>query len=109
MTEENVYTTYGYHITSNSYFICHDKSVTNRIFERLRTWNETVPSYPDKLAEFKITGIRDLTNGYDSREADLKAVSFARALRKVEGQGTALPWGPCRPLNIYVFIQFGKL
>jgi len=70
---ENVYTTYGYHITSNSYFICHDKSVTNGIFERLRTWNGTAPSYPDKLAEFKITGIRDLTNGYDSREADLKA------------------------------------
>ena len=62
--------------------------MTNGIFERLRTWNrtapnETAPSYPDKLAEFKITGIRDLTNGYDSREADFKAVSFVQSAQAI--------------------------
>ena len=45
------------------------------MFDRLRKWkNGAVNSYPSELGEFKISNVRDLTTGYDSREADLNAV-----------------------------------
>ena len=72
----NVYGEYGFHITNNSYFICHDKKVINALFDRLRKWEDgKEKTYPKTLGKFEISGIRDLTNGFDSRESDKKAVS----------------------------------
>ena len=72
---ETIYQTYGYHITNNSYFICHDKPTIIAMFDRLRKWkNGAVNTYPTELGEFKISDVRDLTTGYDSREPDLNAV-----------------------------------
>lgn len=33
---EEIYTKYGYHVTLNSYYICHEPLVIKRIFERIR-------------------------------------------------------------------------
>lgn len=62
-----IYDTYGWHVTNNSYFISHDKSKTNEMFERIQ--NE----YPKSLGRFGISGIRDLNKGFDSREDGNKA------------------------------------
>lgn len=34
-----LYSQYGFHISENSYFICHDKEVLKNIFARLRNYN----------------------------------------------------------------------
>ena len=60
-------------ITSiNDYY----KAIILKMFNRLRKWNDgKVNTYPPALGEFKISHVRDLTTGYDSREPDLNAVS----------------------------------
>lgn len=40
---EEIYNEYGYHISSNSYFICHEPETIKAIFERLR--NFSGPNY----------------------------------------------------------------
>lgn len=35
---EEIYNEYGYHMSNNSYFICHDPETIKRIFERLRNF-----------------------------------------------------------------------
>lgn len=76
---------YGTFITRNSYFICRDPTVTERIFKRLRySFPSSSPSpspstdaspLPRNLGNFRtpttlgglpISSIRDLTLGYDS-------------------------------------------
>lgn len=36
---EEIYQTYGYHCSCNSYFICHDSDLIQRIFDRIRKYN----------------------------------------------------------------------
>lgn len=36
---QEVYLEYGFHCTENSYYICHEKEVIDRIFERIRGWD----------------------------------------------------------------------
>lgn len=36
---DEIYKEYGYHISENSYFICHDGAVIEKIFNRLRNFN----------------------------------------------------------------------
>lgn len=67
---------YGYHITKNSYFICHDQNAIRKLFDRLRNF-EGENSYPKECQGFSITAVRDLTTGYDSNQADHKAVRAA--------------------------------
>ncbi|XP_040003225.1 phosphoglucomutase-2 [Xiphias gladius] len=69
-----VYEEYGYHISKNSYFICHDQSVIRSLFERLRNHGGQKDSYPTKCGPFSISAVRDLTTGYDSNQPDKKAV-----------------------------------
>uniref|UniRef100_A0A9J7YZZ9 Phosphoglucomutase 2 n=1 Tax=Cyprinus carpio carpio TaxID=630221 RepID=A0A9J7YZZ9_CYPCA len=64
---------YGYHISKNSYFICHDQDTIKRLFERLRNYDGK-NSYPKECGGFAITAVRDLTTGYDSNQPDNKAV-----------------------------------
>ncbi|XP_065198779.1 glucose 1,6-bisphosphate synthase-like [Sycon ciliatum] len=61
---------YGYHVANTSYFICHSAETIARIFNRLRADAE----YPTRCGDFAIKGVRDLTTGFDSNQADNKAV-----------------------------------
>lgn len=71
---QEIYKTYGYHISDNSYFICHEPAVIKRIFTRLRNFKNAPDTYPDGLLDgkYKIAGTRDLTTGYDSSQKDKK-------------------------------------
>lgn len=70
----SIYTEYGYHITKNSYFICHDQDVIGSLFERLRNFSDQKDSYPTECGCFSISAVRDLTTGYDSNQPGNKAV-----------------------------------
>ncbi|KAL8292012.1 hypothetical protein RQP46_001478 [Phenoliferia psychrophenolica] len=71
---DELYDSYGYFKTSNSYFICRDSDKTDRIFSTLRFGSvpaqdadKTVPlplKLPTTLAGFPITYLRDLTIGH---------------------------------------------
>ncbi|KAL1023998.1 hypothetical protein UPYG_G00050070 [Umbra pygmaea] len=74
-----IYEEYGYHITKNSYFICHDQKVIRALFQRLRHYgnkheDQEAVSYPSECGGFTITSVRDLTTGYDSTQKDKKAI-----------------------------------
>uniref|UniRef100_A0A8C8S2E0 Phosphoglucomutase 2 n=1 Tax=Pelusios castaneus TaxID=367368 RepID=A0A8C8S2E0_9SAUR len=68
-----IYDEYGYHITKASYFICHDPKTIKELFENLRNYDGK-NIYPKTCGKFKVSGIRDLTTGYDSSQPDQKAV-----------------------------------
>ncbi|GLB35182.1 putative phosphoglucomutase/phosphomannomutase, alpha/beta/alpha domain III [Lyophyllum shimeji] len=65
---QTLYDRYGYFQTNNSYFICTDPSIIDKIFARIRSWNanEPPPSYPREIAGLTVTRVVDLTIGYDS-------------------------------------------
>ncbi|XP_045903508.1 phosphoglucomutase-2 isoform X2 [Micropterus dolomieu] len=69
-----IYEEYGYHISKNSYFICHDQDVIRSLFERLRNYSGEKESYPTECGRFSISAVRDLTTGYDSNQPSNKAV-----------------------------------
>lgn len=69
----SIYEEYGYHITKNSYFICHNQETIKQLFERLRNYSGET-SYPKECGSFAVTAVRDLTTGYDSNQPDNKAV-----------------------------------
>ncbi|KOC68335.1 Phosphoglucomutase-2 [Habropoda laboriosa] len=71
-----IYTQYGYHISKNSYCICHEPDVIKKIFERLRTYFGEPNTYPSSIlnGKYSIVGIRDLTTGYDNTKPENKAV-----------------------------------
>ncbi|KAL0131823.1 hypothetical protein PUN28_002994 [Cardiocondyla obscurior] len=73
---EEIYEEYGHHISDNSYWICHDPDTIKTIFERLRNYAGRPNSYPVGIlkGKYTITGIRDLTTGYDNSKPDSKAV-----------------------------------
>lgn len=70
---EAIYAKYGYHLSSNSYFICHDPPTIKRMFEELRNMGGP-GKYPEACGAYKIRSVRDLTEGYDSSKADKKPV-----------------------------------
>ncbi|EJD05673.1 phosphoglucomutase 1 [Fomitiporia mediterranea MF3/22] len=64
---QDLYRKYGHFETANSYFICKDPPTIDRIFARLRAYNQArEANYPSTIAGLKVTSIRDLTVGYDS-------------------------------------------
>ncbi|KAI9056683.1 phosphoglucomutase first 3 domain-containing protein [Trametes sanguinea] len=68
---KELYERYGYFQTSNSYFICTEPAIINRIFARLRNFDgqaepNGTPRYPKTIAGLEVTRVRDLTVGYDS-------------------------------------------
>lgn len=69
----SIYEEYGYHITKNSYFICHNQDTIKKLFERLRNYGVD-NSYPKECGGFAISAVRDLTTGYDSNQPNNKAV-----------------------------------
>nr|XP_028599779.1 phosphoglucomutase-2 [Podarcis muralis] len=70
---KNIYNEYGYHVTKASYFICHDQKIIKELFEKLRNYDGK-NTYPKTCGRFAVSGVRDLTTGYDSNETDKKAV-----------------------------------
>ncbi|XP_061883205.1 phosphoglucomutase-2 [Entelurus aequoreus] len=70
----SIYEEYGYHLSKNSYFICHDQKVIRSLFEDLRNYGGSKDSYPTKCGPFAITAVRDLTTGYDSNQPGNKAI-----------------------------------
>ncbi|ESO94178.1 hypothetical protein LOTGIDRAFT_189430 [Lottia gigantea] len=66
---KEIYSKYGYHLSSNSYFICHDKNTIRKMFENIRNSGK----YPTSCGPYKIRHVRDLTDeGYDSSKPDFK-------------------------------------
>lgn len=70
----SIYEEYGYHMSKNSYFICHDQDVISSLFKRLRNYSGQKDSYPTECGRFSISAVRDLTTGFDSNQPDNKAV-----------------------------------
>lgn len=61
---------YGYFQTCNSYFICSNPSTIDKIFGRIRNFDNAATAetshYPVEIAGFKVTRVVDLTMGYDT-------------------------------------------
>ncbi|GFX61576.1 phosphoglucomutase-2 [Trichonephila clavipes] len=73
----DTYLKYGYHVSCNSYFICHDPAAITSMFDKLRNFNGVPNEYPKFLegdTPFPIVGVRDLTTGFDSLQPDQKAL-----------------------------------
>ncbi|XP_017781760.1 PREDICTED: phosphoglucomutase-2 [Nicrophorus vespilloides] len=70
-----LFTEYGYHITNNSYYFCHDPPTITKIFERLRNFNGP-QSYPNSIMNgvCNVTSVRDLTVGYDNSQPNNKPI-----------------------------------
>ncbi|XP_062372129.1 phosphoglucomutase-2 [Sardina pilchardus] len=68
-----IYEEYGYHITKNSYFICHDQNTIRQLFERLRNFSGP-KTYPKECGDVSVTAVRDLTTGFDSNQPNNTAV-----------------------------------
>jgi len=67
---QELYDRYGYFETNNSYFVCDDPLIIDRIFARLRCYDgqgsSGRPNYPKSIAGMEVTSVVDLTLGYDS-------------------------------------------
>ena len=72
---DELYKTYGYHYSLNSYFLCYEPKKIEKIFERMRNWNEKSGTYPKFVLDgkYRIKNIRDLTTGVDTSTADGKS------------------------------------
>ncbi|XP_036418899.1 glucose 1,6-bisphosphate synthase isoform X1 [Colossoma macropomum] len=70
---QNIYETYGYHISRTSYVVCNDPPTVKRIFSRLRNF-EGEGVYPKTCGGYSIAHIRDVTTGYDSGQPNKKSV-----------------------------------
>jgi len=70
---DEIYAQYGYFLFNNSFFMCHDQQIFKELFERMRTAGPD-GKYINKIGEFKVARIRDMTLGYDSSTADHKPV-----------------------------------
>lgn len=70
---EAIYQKYGYHISSNSYYICHDPPTICKMFDEIRNFNDT-GKYSECCGKYRIKYIRDLTTGFDNSRADNKPV-----------------------------------
>lgn len=55
---------YGVHVSNNSYYLCYSPTTIKNIFNRIRTLDNG--QYPSACGPYKLSGIRDLTAGYDS-------------------------------------------
>lgn len=64
----DIYATYGFHASYNSYVISRDPRKTQEMFDSMRTLNGG--SYPDVVAGAKVKSIRDLSVGLDTSKHD---------------------------------------
>lgn len=66
-----LYDTYGHFVNLNSYWICRDPVKTARLFNEFRK-SGTGGQYPRRLGEWSFSRLKDITEGYDSSEKDLR-------------------------------------
>ncbi|XP_060803872.1 phosphopentomutase [Amyelois transitella] len=59
---DDLYRQYGYHVTHNAYYICHDPPTIQKIFRRFRNY-DGVGQYPKKVGSCNISYINDFTTG----------------------------------------------
>ncbi|CAG9785791.1 unnamed protein product [Diatraea saccharalis] len=59
---DDLYAEYGFHITLNSFFICHEPAIIQKIFRRIRNYHG-LGQYPKKVGSCEIIYINDLTAG----------------------------------------------
>ncbi|KAL0881164.1 hypothetical protein ABMA27_002279 [Loxostege sticticalis] len=57
-----LYSEYGFHVTHNAYFVCHDPNVMQKIFRRIRNYHGT-GEYPKKVGSCEIVSVNDLKAG----------------------------------------------
>lgn len=69
---EKIYDKYGLHVSNNGYYLCYDGEIIKKIFTTIRTLDNG--GYPKVCGKYNISGIRDLTTGYDSTKPDNKAI-----------------------------------
>ncbi|KAK2170492.1 hypothetical protein NP493_1150g00010 [Ridgeia piscesae] len=70
---DDIYSTYGYHVSNNSYYICNDPLLIEKIFNRLRNYEGT-GKYPASCGPYKIKFVRDLTTGFDNSQPNHCAI-----------------------------------
>lgn len=68
-----IFNKYGYHISRNSYFLCYDQPTIKNLFDNLRNYDGD-SKYPKLCGTFEVTGVRDLTTGFDNNQPDDKAI-----------------------------------
>ncbi|XP_027205636.2 phosphoglucomutase 2 isoform X2 [Dermatophagoides pteronyssinus] len=67
-----IYQTYGFHYSLNSYYLCYDNNKIEQIFNRMS--NIDGPnSYIKQINGIKVIRVRDLIRGFDSKTDDQKA------------------------------------
>ncbi|PWA26176.1 hypothetical protein CCH79_00019771 [Gambusia affinis] len=76
---QNIYRTYGYHVSKTSYVTCNDPPTIQRIFSRIRNFSGD-DLYPKACGGIRVVHVRDVTTGYDSSQPDLRAVRAALLL-----------------------------
>ena len=71
-----LYNLYGKYISYNSYLLCYDVNIINKIFHRLRTNsidNNYMKIFDSIDSNIKVISIKDITLGYDSTTKDLQS------------------------------------
>jgi phosphomannomutase len=63
---EEIFKKIGFFAANNHYFFCHEPSIMKNVFDKMRHGG----NYLDSIGEYKVTRVRDLTEGYDSLTAD---------------------------------------
>ena len=66
---ESLYSKYGYHISSDSYYLCYHAPTIKEMFTAIRS-----PEYPTSCGDYQIVAVRDVTTGYDSSFPDKKCI-----------------------------------
>jgi len=75
---DQLYQKYGYYTMSTSYFVSDSPAKTTNIFNKLRGLSAGAGAgatcrYADSVGEYKISSVRDVTLGTDSKEASGKS------------------------------------
>jgi phosphomannomutase len=70
---EDIYAQYGYLLFDNAFFFCNDPIIIAEVFARMRTGGPG-GKYVDKIGEFAVARVRDMTMGYDSGTEDNQTV-----------------------------------
>lgn len=71
----SLYTKYGEHCSQNGYYLCHDPTIIQNIFDQMRNNNNNNNGrggYITHVGPYQIDSIRDLGAGYDSTTLDQK-------------------------------------
>ncbi|OTF69356.1 phosphoglucomutase-2-like protein [Euroglyphus maynei] len=67
-----IYQTYGFHYSLNSYYLCYDGDKIEKIFNRMANFDGIANSYIKQVNGIKVIRVRDLIRGYDSETIDHK-------------------------------------